>query len=102
MGLVVLGEDEPLLVGSAEGLRHRPRQEQLLADPERQGLAERAEARRGVGEVGFQEPLELEQGLVVEADPVEVGGGQAGLGQAVVDGLRGEGGSCFLRVNRSS
>ena len=102
VGLVVLGEEEPLPVGSPEGFRHRPREEQLFSDPERQRLDERREPGGRVGQIRLEEPFKLEQGLVVEADPVQVGGGEASLGQATGDGFRRERGSCFLRVKRSS
>ena len=63
---------------------------QFLADPERQDLEERAEARRGVGEVRLEDPLELQQGFVVEGDVVEIAGRQSRLGEAVVDRVRRE------------
>ena len=90
VGLVVLGEDESPLVLPAEGLAHGPGQEEFLADPEGQGLAERPEAGGRIRQIGLEESLELQQGLVVKPHPVEVGRRDPGLGQAVFDGLRRE------------
>ena len=40
------------------------------------------------GQIGLQQPLELQQRLVVEADVVEIArASRPGLGQAVVDGV---------------
>ena len=58
--------------------------------PERDRHAERAEAARREGEVGLEQPLELQERLVVEDDVVDVAELDAGLGQAVVDRVRGK------------
>ena len=42
---------------------------------------------RGRVEIRLQDPLELDQRLLVEDDVVEVGGGDAGFRQAVPDGV---------------
>src|SRR5436305_3743686 len=44
---------------------------QLLADPDRHRLSERSETLRREGEVGFQQPLEFEERLVIESDVVD-------------------------------
>ena len=94
MGFVVLGEEElPVVAQLAADLALGP---ELAPQPEGHGLGEGGEARRGVGEVGLQDPLELQPGLVVEDDPVEVRGAQARLAQAVVDRVEGEGGVMLL------
>ena len=46
--------------------------EQLLAQPQRQRHPERCEAARAIGEIGLEQPLELEKWLVVEDDAVDV------------------------------
>ena len=51
------------------------------------GLAEGAIAGGRHGQIGFQQPLELRDRLVVEADVVEFAGVDARLGEAVFDGL---------------
>ena len=50
-------------------------------------VTERPKANGGKGQVGFQQPLEFQKRLVVEADVIELLGPQPGLFQAVIDGL---------------
>ena len=89
MRLVVLGkEDLPVI---AEGAGDVVLLEELLFDPERPRLQERAVAARRDGQVRLEDPLELEEGLVVEADDVDVLNGDAGVFQAEVDGTGREG-----------
>ena len=45
------------------------------------------ESRRGDRQVRLQDPLELEEGLLVEDHMVQVPGREARLAQAVVDGM---------------
>ena len=62
-----------------------------------------AEAARREREIGLEQPLELEERLVVEHDVVELAQPAAGLGQTIGDRARRESAaSCFLRVKRSS
>ena len=46
--------------------------EQLLAQPQRHRHAEGAEAARREGEIGFEQPLEFQERLVVEHDVIDV------------------------------
>lgn len=65
---------------------------ELLLDPERAGLEERREAARGGLQVDLEDPLELEERLVVEADVRQILGFDSGLAEAVRDRARREGG----------
>ena len=74
---VVLAELESLLPIDAildliEAAAQERLQEELLAQPKRNGESERLEPTRAEGEVGLDEPLELEERLVVERDNVDV------------------------------
>ena len=69
---------------------------ELFLDPKGYGHTERAEAPGGHSHIGFQQPLELEKGLVVKDYPVEIGRGQAAGLQAVVDGALGIAGVILL------
>ena len=74
---VVLGEEQPLLdiltrAACAKLLREQILEEELLAQPHRDRHAEGLEAARSKREVGLQQSLELEEGLVVEGDVVDV------------------------------
>src|SRR5262249_42971693 len=62
----------------------------------RHGREERPHAARGDPQVLLDEPLELEQRLVVEADIVDVADADAALAQAVGDGMVGEPGVVLL------
>src|SRR3954452_3632426 len=53
-------------------LDQRPALEELVLDPHRQRGAERREALRRKGEIGLEQPLELEERLVVERDEVDL------------------------------
>jgi hypothetical protein len=63
---------------------------ELLLDPERTGHEERAEAPRGGGEVGLQNPLELEQRLVVEPHELQLAWLDARRAQTILHRARGE------------
>jgi len=65
--------------------------EELLANPKRDGHLEGAQSAWSEGQVGFKEPLELEEGLVVEDDVVDVVERNAFGVKAVLDGVPGEG-----------
>src|SRR5262245_9979539 len=64
--------------------------EELLLDPERSGFQKLNEAARCNAKVSFENPLEFEQRLVVEADAIEVGGGDAGCSKAIVHSACGK------------
>src|SRR6185503_17889648 len=94
--LVMLAEQEALLpVEVRLPLLHLVAQqgllEQLLLQPQRHGHAEGVEAARREGEVGLEQPLELQERLVVRGGVVDVGQLDAGLAEAVVDRLLREG-----------
>ena len=82
--LVVLSEEDLALVAGELLTNHGARVE-LLAQPHRHGLHELRDPLRRDAEVGLQDPLELEDRLVVERDRAEVGRGDPRLAQAVVD-----------------
>ena len=96
--LVVLGEDERRRYGRPSAPADHPRPTCSFSEPQRHGLAETSETRRGESEVGLQQPLELQQRLVVEADVIEVSGDRGpppagstprrGAGTGVVFGAR--------------
>jgi len=65
-------------------------EKQLLAQPHRNGHAEGFKATRCQGNIGFQQTLELQKGLVVEGDDINVGSLNTGFLQAILDGLPGE------------
>ena len=96
MRLVVLGVEDLALV--AEVLAQLPVGEELLLDPERAGHEERAGSPRGRrAEVGLQDPLELEQRLVVEADVGEIRRSRCRpASRQYVDGVAREGGVALL------
>ena len=75
---------------------------QLLADPKRHRLAERGEASRREGQIGFDQPLEFHERLFIEDDVVDLGGADRPALRQYAIALRGKAGSCFLRVKRSS
>src|SRR4029453_15981447 len=63
---------------------------EFLLDPQWSALEEGRKAFRSVVEIGLEQPLELEQGLVVEAHVVELFGADAGFPQTVGDGVARE------------
>ena len=77
-------------------------QMELLPRPERGELQERSEASRGVGQVGLEQALELQERLVVESDVVEGFWSYLRLVEAIPDRMDGKAWSCFRRVKRSS
>ena len=75
---MMLGEQQLVLPVEVrrEFLQLAPQQillKQLLANPDRDRRRERAEAARREGDVGFEQPLELQERLFVEDDIVDVG-----------------------------
>ena len=65
-------------------------QVQFLRKPERHRSTERAEARRRKGQIGFQQPLELQQRFVVKTHVIELFRSQAGLLETVLNGMHRE------------
>jgi hypothetical protein len=85
VGLVVLGIHVPSPGTDTEARVELTGQEELLAEPDRQRLAEGLEARRREGQVGLEETLELRERLLIEAYEVELLGRDAGDLEAVAD-----------------
>ena len=91
MALVVLGEEQPLLPVE---LRREHRElsgeqallKELLFEPERQRHPERPKAARSELQVGLEQALELQKGLVVEGDVVDVAQADSRFGEAILDG----------------
>ena len=72
VGFVMLREDDRLAVAPAQPTRDLARQAELLARPGGSEPDELPEPARRVGEVGFQQAVELQERLLVEADGIEV------------------------------
>ena len=83
----MLGKRDALAIGAAEPATDFPGQVQLLLEPLRHRVDERPKAARRVGQVGLEQPLELQQRLVVEPDVVEVRRVDARLGETVDNGV---------------
>src|SRR5688572_6357570 len=60
---------------------------ELLFEPDRNRLEERAKTRRGECEIGLEQPLEFEHRLVVKAHVVELPRSESRLPQAVIHGV---------------
>ena len=92
---MVLTEQEPgpPVAGTPDpgelGLEERPLEE-LLPDPERHCHLKGAQAPRGEGEVGLEQSLELQEGLVVEDDVIDVPEPHPFLSETVPDRLSRE------------
>ena len=92
---MVLGEDEALLPVDAalqilQLLQDRAALEELVLHPHGKRGAEGGEAFRREREIGLEQPLELEERLVVERDVVDFRGPRAGGLQARLDGVMRE------------
>src|SRR5215210_2074438 len=86
---MMLGKEQLPLV-SAEPITDLPGGVQLFLHPERSGLEELPKAAGRDREIGLQNPLEFEQGLIVEPDMAHIGQGDARFSEAVLDCLRGK------------
>src|SRR6266513_6528335 len=64
--------------------------EQLLFQPQRQGLPKRSQSTRSKSEVGLQQTLEFQERFVVERHEIQLFGTGAGGFQARADGLMGK------------
>ncbi len=92
VALMMLGKQQPLLpvvagLDRLELVGQEHLLEQLFLEPHRQRHAERLEAARREREVGLEQPLELQERLVVEYDVVDGVELDAGLGEAIVHGV---------------
>jgi len=93
VGFVVFGEVERggrFDAASGEGLLDLERNPELLAEPDRHGHHERAQAAGRDAEIGLEDAVELRDGLVVEGDGVEFARVDAGLGEAVLHRVDGK------------
>src|SRR4029079_15834156 len=75
---VMLGKKQALVPIDArfeilQFLEQRAALEELVLHPDRQRGAKRREALRREGEIGLEQPLELEERLVVDRDEVDLG-----------------------------
>ena len=61
-------------------------EEELLAQPQRQPHAERGKPLRAEREIGFEQALELQKGLVIEGDVVDIREGGTASVEAILDG----------------
>ena len=91
MAQMMLAEQQPLRVEIlGEFLKLVAQQvllKQLLPQPERDRHLEGAESARRKRDVGFQQPLEFEERLVVEHDVIELAGRNAGFCKAIGNGV---------------
>ncbi len=85
MRFVVLRKDVLFAVSVLQTLVQFAPQVQLLLQPDRDRAQERPEPGRGKGKVRFQEPLEFQERLVVEAHVVQLLRPDARFPQAVFD-----------------
>ena len=85
VALVVVGEHDRRADAAANPAPDQPGLLQLLAEPHRHGRDEAREPGRGVREIGFEQPLELAQRLLVEDDIVEVLDRDLRFAEAVLD-----------------
>jgi hypothetical protein len=90
--LVMLGEQQPAGKAAVEPAAYRARHVQLLSQPAWNDIDKGAETNWCKREIGFQQPLELKQRLVVEADVVKIFGLKTRRMQAVVNRLLREAG----------
>jgi hypothetical protein len=93
MAQVMLAEQEPPLPVEARRRGAQPRGEpplleDLVADPNRRGLAERAEAPRGERQIGCKEARELQIRLVIKGDVIDGVEIDARFLEAIGDGVR--------------
>ena len=90
VGLMVAGEYDPSPVASAQPFSDDVRQAELDLQPYRHRFQELTQAGRRVGEVGFQQPVELEQRFLVECDVIQILWPDARRIKAVLDCRTGE------------
>ncbi len=98
---VVLGEAQPAVPVGVRGmapqfLDQQILEEELFAQPDRNRHAEGLEAPRREAHIGFQQALELEEGLVVEGYMIDILQADAGFVQAIFQRIVGETGIVLL------
>ena len=90
--LVMFGKDNPPREPAAQSVADFAAQMQLLPQPDRQRRQKRSKAARRECQIRFNQPVELQQRLLVEADIVQPIGRQPGFVQTVVHRQRGKAG----------
>ncbi len=100
----MLGKQHPRIVAAELGklLAQHLAHEKFLFDPDRDGRREAFQPPRGEAVIGLKQSLELQVGLVVKRDGLDVRKLQTGLVEDIGDRMPGKEESCFLRVKRSS
>ena len=61
---------------------------QFILQPDGQRSCKTPESKRGKRQIRFQQALELQEGLIVEDDIINIGGTQACFVQAILDSIR--------------
>ena len=74
VAFVMVSEDQRRFSGHLKALTQRASHVQFVFQPERHRQAKTPEARRGVGKVSFQQPIEFRQRLVIKRDIAELFG----------------------------
>src|SRR5579871_1267283 len=69
---------------------------QLLADPQRHCHLERSQSAWRIGEIRFEQPLELQERLVVKNNKIDIAERAAGLYQAILGRVRWKSGIVLL------
>ena len=87
---VMLGEQEPvraveIRIDVLEPAQQHVLLEQLFPDPDRDRHRERSEAARREAEIGFEQPLEFQERLLVEHDIIDVLERDTGLFEAIAN-----------------
>ena len=101
VALVMFGEKQaarPVIVGveAFELARQQVLLKELFAQPQRHGHAKGGESTRCEGEIGLQQAFEFEKRFVVEDDEIHPVEADAGLFQAIADGVNGKAGIMLL------
>src|SRR4030043_1912865 len=76
VGFVVLGEDISAFILVTEGLVHFTRQMQLMTQPQRHTHQKLPETTWGITDIGFEQPLEFQQGLLIKNNIIELFGSE--------------------------
>ncbi len=87
MGFVVLCEDITAVVLVLQGLVHFPRQMELMAQPQGHSHQKLPETKRGISDVGFEEPFEFQQRLLIEDNIIKLFGSDVPGLEAILNGV---------------
>src|SRR5216117_2293101 len=88
--LVVVGEHDGNTSGVGQGLPQQAAHVELVLEPHRNGLGEAQKSAGSECQVRLDQPVELQERLVVEGKVVELVRGETGLGQTVCDRADGK------------